>query len=272
VTYRLLALDLDGTVMGKDLRITDAVRAAVAAAQAGGAYVTLATGRVFRSALPFAQQLGLREPLICAQGALIRHPLTREILYHEPLPGAVAAEAITLLQAAGVCVIAYIDERLGIVQDDEGFASFVRRWGRPDPAHVFVARDLAELARATPPTKVMFFGDPPIVEREIARLAAHFSSSLGIVRSDVTLGELTALGLSKGRALATLARHLRVAREDVIAIGDEENDVPMLRWAGLGLAMGNAPASVQRHAKAVIPSVGDDGVAWAIREYVLSEG
>ena len=56
-----------------------------------------------------------------------------------------------------------------------------------------------------------------------------------------------------------------------MAIGDEENDVPMLQWAGLGLAMGNAPASVQRHAKATIPSFEQDGVAWAIREYLLRE-
>lgn len=176
---------------------------------------------------------------------------------------------ITLLHGAGTCVIACIDERLGIVQDGIRFAGFVQRWGSPDPTHLFVASDLAEIARATPPTKLMFFGDPPLVERELAHLAAHFGDGLSVVRSDATLGELTAPGLSKGLALATLARHLGVAREHVMAIGDQDNDVPMLQWAGLGLAMGNAPSSVQEVADAVIPSVEDDGVAWAIREYIL---
>jgi Cof subfamily protein (haloacid dehalogenase superfamily) len=271
VTYRLLALDLDGTVIGKDLRVTEPVRAAVAAAQASGVYVTLATGRVFRSALPFARQLGLRDPLICYQGALIRHPVTHDVLHHVPMPGSLAAEAIALLHGMGTCVMACIDERLGIVQDGIPFAGFVQRWGSPDPAHLFVDSNLAEIARAAPPTKLMFFGDPPLVERELARLAAHFGTDLSVVRSDATLGELTAPGLSKGLALATLARHLGVAREHVMAIGDQDNDVPMLQWAGLGLAMGNASSSVQKAADAVIPSVEDDGVAWAIREYILSE-
>lgn len=265
-TYRLLALDLDGTVIGKDLRVTDPVGQAVAAARARGVYVTLATGRVFRTALPFAQHLGLRDPLICYQGALIRHPLTHEVLFHAPMPGSLAAEAIGLLHAAGTCVIACIDERLGIVQGGSEFAGFARRWGTPDPTHVFVASNLAEIARATPPTKLMFFGDPPLVERELAHLTAHFGTGLSVVRSDATLGELTAPGLSKGLALATLARHLDVPREHVMAIGDQDNDLPMLQWAGLGLAMGNAPRSVQGMADAVIPSVEEDGVAWAIRE------
>jgi len=268
-TYQLLALDLDGTVIGKDRRVTDPVRAAVAAAQASGVYITLATGRVFRTALPFAQQLGLRDPLICYQGALIRHPLTHEILHHTPMPGSLAAEAIALLHRAGTCVIACIDERLGIIQDGLPFAGFVQRWGSPDPTHVFVASNLAEIVRATPPTKLMFFGEPPLVDRELASLTAHFGTALSVVRSDATLGELTAPGLSKGLALATLARHLGVAREHVMAIGDEDNDLPMLQWAGLGLAMGNAPSSIQEMADAVIPSVEEDGVAWAIREYIL---
>ena len=269
--YRLLALDLDGTVLGKDVRVTDPVRAAVAAAQARDVYVTLATGRMFRSALPFARQLGLRAPLICYQGALVRHPLTNAVLHHTPMPGALAAEAIALLHDAGTCVMACIDERLGIVQDGIQFAGFVRRWGSPDPMHMFVASNLTEIARATPPTKLMFFADPPRVERELAHLTAHFGTGLSVVRSDATLGELMAPGLSKGLALATLAQHLGVAREHVMAIGDQDNDLPMLQWAGLGLAMGNAPNSVQRIADAVIPSVEEDGVAWAIREYILDK-
>jgi Cof subfamily protein (haloacid dehalogenase superfamily) len=268
--YRLLALDLDGTVIGKDLRITDPVRTAVAAAQATGLCVTLVTGRMFRAALPFAQQLSLRDPLICYQGALVRHPLTNAVLHHTPMPGTLAAEAITLLHGAGTCVIACIDERLGIVQDGIPFAGFVRRWGSPDPAHVFVASNLAEIARTTPPTKVMFFGESPLVERELAHLTAHFGTGLSVVRSDATLGELTAPGLSKALALEILARRLGIARENVIAIGDQDNDVPMLQWAGLGLAMGNAPSSVQEMADAVIPSVEEDGVAWAIRRYILN--
>ena len=135
--------------------------------------------------------------------------------------------------------------------------------------HVLVAPDLSEVVQITPASKIMLFGEPRDVDRGLTRVIDHFGDRLGIMRSDPTLGELTAPGLSKGVALAKLARHLGVAREHVIAIGDEDNDVPMIQWAGLGLAMGNAPETVQRAAKAVIPTVDEDGVAWAIREYVL---
>ena len=270
MTYRLLALDVDGTVAGKDRRVSAVVRAAVAAAQERGVHVTLATGREFRSASRFARDLGLSAPLICSQGAVIKNCVTLDVLHHVPLSGTLAAEAITMLHGTGVCVIANIDDKLYIVEDGPGFAGFTRRWGTPDPAHVVVAPNLAAITRQTPPTKVMFFGDPSIVDRELARVIDHFGEALAFVRSDVTVGEMIAPGLSKGVALATVAETLGVDRDQVIAIGDEENDVPMLQWAGLGLAMGNAPDSVKQKADAVIPSVDEDGVAWAIGRYILS--
>ena len=270
MSYRLLALDVDGTVAGNDRRVSSVIRAAVAAAQARGVHVTLATGRVFRSALPFARDLGLSAPLICAQGAVIKHCVTLDVLHHVPLPGTLAAEAITMLHDTGVCILAQIDDKLYIVRDGPEFASFARRWGTPDPAYVVVAPNLAAITRQTPPTKVMFFGDPAIVDRQLVRMIDHFGEGLAFVRSDVTVGEMIAPGLSKGIALAALADTLGVGRDQVIAIGDEENDVSMLQWAGLGLAMGNAPESVKRMADAVIPSVDEDGVAWAIDRYILS--
>ena len=268
VIYRLLALDVDGTLIGRDCQISDPVRAAVAAARAKGVVVTLATGRRFRTAHPIAQQLGLCDPLICYQGALIKHPVTADVLHHTPLPGPLAAEAIALLHGPKICVIAAIDEKLAIIEDGAQFAGFATRWGAPDRIDVLVAPNLVEVVHLTPPTKIMFIGDPRDVDQELARVTAHFGARLAIARSDATVGELTAPGLTKGFALAKLAAHLGVACEEVIAIGDEDNDVPMIRWAGLGLAMGNAPASVQRAARSVIPSVDDDGVAWAIREYI----
>jgi hypothetical protein len=119
------------------------------------------------------------------------------------------------------CVIASIDDRLHIVRDGPAFAGFARYWGAPDPADLVVAPNLAEITRQTPPTKVMLFGDPSIVDRELARISDHFGETLAFVRSDVSVGEMIALGLSKGIALATVAKRLGVERDQVIAIGDE---------------------------------------------------
>jgi hypothetical protein len=267
VAYRLVALDLDGTVMGADLRIPGAVLEAVAAAQAAGVRVTLATGRTFGSTLPFAERLGIREPLICYQGALVRHSVTGDIYEHRTMPAGEAAEAVELLLAAGIFVIAYIDERLCLAEERAEFALYQRL--HPEAADIEVVPDLPALVRATPPTKLLFVAAPAVVERELARLGAHFAGRLALTRSHEFFGEATAPGIAKGVALAALAARLGIPREATVAIGDQENDLSMIAWAGLGLAMGNAAPVVRDAADAVVPPVTEAGVAWALAEYVL---
>ncbi|HWQ11308.1 MAG TPA: Cof-type HAD-IIB family hydrolase [Roseiflexaceae bacterium] len=268
--YRLLALDLDGTVMGKDLAIAPEVRAAVAAAQERGVHVTIATGRMFFAALPYAQELGIATPIICYQGGMVRHPLSGEMLHHIAMPAKAAAEALRELAASGIFAIAYIDERLYIAEQRPELDTYLGY--HPEGVEVVVAPDIAELVLETPPTKILFLAEPPVVERELARMAALFGERLSAVRSHALFGELTAPGISKGTALAMLAADLGVRREETVAIGDQENDIPMIAWAGLGLAMGNAIPAAKAAARAVIPPVEEAGVAWAIQHYLLTEG
>jgi hypothetical protein len=265
--YKLLALDLDGTVMDTSLIISEPVLRAVAMARAHGVRVTLATGRMFGATLPFAQTLGVDEPLICYQGALIRHSRTGEIYEHITMPADLAAEGVALLLQAGLFVVAYIDERLCVAERRPELGLYLQ-W-HPHGAEVVVEPELPALVATTPPTKLLFVADPPIVTEQLARLDAHFAGQLEVVRSHQLFGELTAPGISKGAALAKLAERLGIARQETIAIGDQENDLSMIRWAGLGLAMGNAILEVQAAATAIVPPITEDGVAWAIERYVL---
>ena len=270
MTYRLVALDLDGTVMERDLIIPDAVREAVGEARARGIQVTLATGRMFAATTPFASALGIDAPLICYQGALIRDPRSGAVLAHTGMPADEAAEAAALLLAADVFVIAYVEERLCIAARGPELDYYLQF--HPEGAEVVVAPDLPALLRATPPTKILFIADSAVVEQELARLGIHFAQRLVVTRSHERFGEVTAPGISKGVALARLAAHLDIPREQVVAIGDQENDLPMIAWAGLGLAMGNAIPAVKETAAAILPTVREAGVAWGIRRYVLAEG
>jgi Cof subfamily protein (haloacid dehalogenase superfamily) len=269
LTYQLVALDLDGTVMDRDLVIPPAVRAAIGAAQARGIHVTLATGRMFGAALPFASALGIRTPLICYQGALIRDPLNGAVLEHTGMPGEEAAEAATALLAADIFVIAYVEERLCIAERRAELDYYLQF--HPEGAEIVVAPDLPAMLRDAPPTKLLFVAEPAVVERELARLSLRFAHRLVVTRSHEHFGELTAPGISKGVALAHLAAHLGIPRERVVAIGDQENDLPMIEWAGLGLAMGNAIPAVKKAAAAILPSVQDAGVADGLRRFVLAE-
>lgn len=267
--YQLVALDLDGTVVDHDLVIHPEVRETIAAAQARGVHVTLATGRMFGAAVPFARELNIQTPIICYQGALVRHPITDEVLYHATMPAKPAAAAIRELLAADVFVIAYIDERHYIAArrpELDRYETF-----HPEGVEWVIVPDLPGLAQAHPPTKVLFVAEPPVVERELARLTEHFGEALVIVRSHAIFGELTAPGVSKGKALAALAERLGIAREAVLAIGDQENDLSMIGWAGLGLAMGNAIPAARQLAREVVPPVSEAGVAYALRRYVLSD-
>ena len=268
MSYRLLTLDLDGTLMDSSLIIDERVRDALAAAQLRGVHVTLATGRMFGATLPFARQLDIKDPLICYQGAMVRDPMTNEMYYHVTMPRELGVEGIRLLLAAGIFVIAYIEERLCVAERRAELDLYLR-W-HPEGAEVVVADDLPAMVATTPPTKLLFVADPLVVERELACLAEHFGERLNVVRSHALFGELTAPGISKGAALMSLAAHLGISREQTIAIGDQENDLSMITWAGLGLAMGNAIPEVRAIADAIIPTVAEAGVAWAIERYILN--
>lgn len=266
--FQLIALDLDGTVIDRDLLIHPEVRETIAAVQARGIHVTLATGRVFGAALPFARELDIRAPIICSQGALVRHPLTGETLYQASMPAGLAAAAVRELLDAGIFVIAYIDDIHHIAArrtELEPYLAF-----HPEGTEIVVTPDLDRLVERVPPTKLLFVAEPPVVERELARLSARFGSALAIFRSHAIFGELTAPHVSKGNALAALAQSLGAPREAVMAIGDQENDISMITWAGLGLAMGNATPAVHAQAHAVLPPVSEAGVAHALRRYVLN--
>jgi Cof subfamily protein (haloacid dehalogenase superfamily) len=265
--YQLIALDLDGTVMGHDLVIPPAVHEAIGAAQAAGVHVTLATGRMFGATIPFARALGISAPLICYQGALIRDPLTDEVLLATNMRGDEAAEAVRLLLERDIFVLAYIDERLHIAERRAELNHYLSL--HPEGAEIVVSDDLPAEVRAAAPTKLLFIAEPPVVTDELIRLEAHFGDRLMITRSHQLYGELAAPGIAKGVALERLAAHLGVPQEATLAIGDQENDLSMLAWAGLGLAIGNAAPSVREAADAIVPPVHEAGVAWAIRRYVL---
>jgi len=266
VPYELVALDLDGTTIDHDLIVQDAVREAVAEARAQGVRVTIATGRQYVAALPFARILGITEPIICHQGAVIRNPIDDTILLHQAMPAGEAAEAAAALLAAGVFTMAYVDERMHIAGRAPELDYYLRF--HPEGTEIVIVPDLPAFLATTPPTKLLFVAEGPIVEEQLARLGAQFAHRIALTRSHEHFGELTALGVSKGVALAHLAESFGIPQGRTVAIGDQENDLPMIRWAGLGLAMGNAIPAVQKEAAAVLPTVAEAGVAHGIRAYV----
>lgn len=267
--YRLLALDLDGTIVGRDLAIPPPTLDAVRAFQATGGRVTIATGRTIRTTVPFAESLGVDGPLICYQGALIREHRSGETLYHRPVPGEVAAQAVARLIEAGVYVHAYIEDELYVPwlgKEVDLYQTF-----SPLKLAVHLVDDLSAVVREHPPTKLLFIEDEDQVEPNLDGLRSHFVDRLHVVRSHAHFGELTAPGITKGTALAVLAKQLGIPREQVAAAGDQFNDLEMLEWAGLGMAVRTGPPRLLEVADRLIDGPEQAGLARGIREYMIND-
>lgn len=266
---RLLAIDLDGTLFGEDLVIRPTVRAALAAARDKGVIVTLATGRMFRSTLPHAQDLGLTAPLICYQGALVRDPATGATLFHRPLAQATALEAIALLATQGWQPNVYLDDNLYVAERNAG-TDFYARLSSGIPVNA--VGDLSAFVRAHggDPTKLaVVLPDEATAGATVRLLQEHFGDRVYATKSHPLFAEAINPTCDKGVALGALAAHLGIAQSETMAVGDGSNDIPMLRWAGTGVAMGQAAPAVRTAATYVTLPLAEGGLTAAIERFIL---
>jgi len=267
---RLVALDLDGTLVGDDMRIRPRTVAAVRATVGAGVAVAIVTGRMASSALPYARELGLREPIVGMQGALIRElpdagrPGLGRLLYHRPLPAAVARDALAWCRTHGLDPHVNHLEKMVIPVTDSRAAEYVRfNFGR-----VVVVPDLDAWVRH-PVTKVISVGDPPTPTRLLPTARADFEGRAVATVSHPMFLEFVAPGVSKGAALRWLAHRLEVDLRDTLAIGDQLNDLEMVGEVGFGVAMPHGPAELRAAASLVAPPFDEDGAAQVLETYVL---
>lgn len=265
-TIDLIALDLDGTVLDEDLHYTERVAAALAAAQAQGVRVTIATGRAFVAIRPLAQALRIQAPVIGYQGGIVVDPTTGHVLHRITMPDDLARAAIHQALAEDLDFSLFVNDTI-YQRELRRSREFYDRWfGLP----LRIAPDLTTALDQGSATKFILTAEPEESLRIEARWRAHFGDQLHMVRSHRLFFEGTPQGVSKGVALAWVAARLGVPRARVMAIGDAENDRAMIEWAGVGVAMGNAAPDVQAVADWVAPPVHEDGVAAALERFVLS--
>ncbi len=280
---RLLALDIDGTIVDQDFRISDRTIAAIRGAVERGVRVSLATGRMPSSAVLYANRLGLTEPIIGHQGAIVRAmPARREaplaadapptfrgrvgrVLHHEALAPAVVREAIEWCRANGLDPHVNDREHIVVWRDDPSFEDYSGYLG-PDAE---IVPDL-ETAIDRPMTKVISVGEPPR-PRELYPVArAYFAGRADATLSHPRFLEFVAPGVSKGKAVAWLAHRARIPMGQVMAIGDAFNDIEMIGDAGHGASMGTAPTDVRLAARYIAAPVGEDGSARLIEQLILA--
>ncbi len=263
---KLVALDLDDTLLDRSRKISPRAKAAIKAAVAQGVTVTVATGRMYPSALPYARQLALDVPLITYNGALIRAGLSGETLLHRPLDGATTQKIYTLFRERGWYLQVYLDDVLYVRARDANARLYEAISGMES---VPVGDELWSLPGA--PTKLLTMAEPHLIPVIDAAIRETCGDRVYTANSRPTYLEMTHPEATKGVALAFLAGRLGIGRDAVMAVGDSANDLEMIEYAGWGVAMGNACPQVKAAAKAVTAANDADGVAAAIEEYVLKK-
>lgn len=261
---RLVALDIDGTLLDSSNRLSDGNAAAVREALARGVQVVLATSRWFHLARLTAESLGLTTPLICHNGALVKQPQDGQELLHLRLDQEFARQ-----------VAALGDERRYMMFTTVDHVTYMRPQGKGPkrlPADMRLSNYHAQAVAQAAPTAILIFGQEAVEEvwgafHEQFGQVVNFSRNHSLTFPHYLV--LTHAEADKGRSLEMVCRELGVDPAEAMAIGDSQADVAMFRVAGHSIAMGNAPAAVREAARDVAPQNDDDGVAWAIRRYVL---
>ena len=259
--YRLLALDLDGTVVNRDGELVSGAREVIERALAHGLTVTLATGRMYRPSNRFAGELGISAPLICHQGALIQEPGDGRVLLHVPLAAHLACRVIVEIRGEAVHQYAYVDGAMYVEEWREDDIRYARHNG----VELRLVDDLTVLAERMP-TEIAARGEAAEIDRLMARIRESCGPEIMVNKVHSSFCEITHSTSGKGNALKFLANRLGIPRSQTVAIGDSPNDVSMLEWAGLGIAVGDAPAEVRASADWVVDHGSDDSFAEAIAQ------
>lgn len=265
---KLVAIDLDDTLLRDDLTISQFSMDILKEVQEAGVIVTLATGRMLPSARPYAEQLGFDVPLITYQGALVKNVFSGDVLYNCPLSQEVASMVIQYGRKRKIHVNLYVEDKLFVERVTKAGEHYERLAGVP----FTIVDDLEELLEKNLPYKMLLIDDQQVIDQEleelreilrVAELDAH------LTKSKPTYLEVNHPQATKGIALKKLAECLEISREQVVAFGDSFNDLEMLEFAGYGFAVANAYPEVRAKARYTTASNNEDGVALALQELVL---
>ena len=266
MTIRLVAIDLDDTLLRDDWTISPRVVKAIQKAQMLGIKMTIATGRMPISTRPYAEQLGLDIPVITYHGAMIQQVLSGDILFRRVIPSALAAEIARYVVEKGIYIQVYLKDRVVAQKLNE----LSRKYEQISSVHIEEA-DLSLLLSQEPEgvEKILLMAEETDLDQLAPLLRQNYGERVHLTKSKPYFLEMTDSSVNKGVALAALAERLGISQGEVMAVGDSFNDLEMLKYAGVGVAMGNARAEIKEQADFVTTTNEEDGVAEAIERYVL---
>lgn len=278
--FKLIALDIDGTLINSDHIITSRTMHAIKNAKDAGINVTIATGRHYISAIRIARKIQISAPLICGDGAIIKDINTNHTIYNL-LPKEIAADVMRMAAGYEDFKIQVFTREgkiyLGSNYRNNYFKSFLRAPLKHSLRGYFnLLRDFVFIpvkntgniektiaAMDDAPLKIVVYGNERREDLKdfTDKIIKKYGDRISITSAIDNCIDILKGGVSKAKALAVLSEKLNIKPEEIIAVGDNINDIEMIEYAGLGVAMGNAPDEVKSKANYVTDTNNNDGLA-----------
>ena len=268
MNYKMIVLDLDGTLTNRDKVVTDHTKEVLFEAQKRGKIVVLASGRPTYGVVPLAEELELEKYggyILSFNGGIIMDCRTKEVVFQKKLPVEVNAKIVELAHKERVTLMAYQDEY--IITNDKDF-EYVQLESRISHMKIKQVDDMAEYLNFAVP-KMIMTDDGDYLATVEGRVKAALGKNLSVYRSEEFFLELLPKGIDKAQSLEHLLSSIGIMREEIIACGDGYNDLTMIQYAGLGVAMGNGVLPVRKAADYITLSNNEDGVAHVVEKFML---
>lgn len=270
MTIRLLAVDVDDTLLDSQGKLLPSTRKAVAACLEQGIKVVLCSGRPLAGLTPYLQALnisGSQQYAITYNGAIIE-AVAGDIISKKLVNNQWYRQLTAFSQEHKIPFnVVAPDSQIYTADHDVNWLTVVQAW--ENSAGVFI-RKPDELPADFVIAKGLFVGDSSLLDQIEPTVEQVFGQDLSVVRSGPNFLEVMHLGVNKGVALQQLAQHLNLSAAEVMAVGDEKNDLPMFEFAGTAVAMGNGTDLAKQHADFVTGTNDEDGLAAAIEKYALN--
>lgn len=265
--YKLIALDMDGTLLREDKTISKATKVAIEKAKEKGVKIVLASGRPVEGIQRYLEELNLlsgEDFVVSYNGAVVLNTKTKEVINRTVLTGEDLHELYNLSKELKVNIHGFSKD--GCITPELTKYSILEGEINGIPV---ITVDYDTINPGEEIIKIMMVEEPEVLEKAIENLPKELYDKYTIVRSAPFFLEFLNKKVNKGSGIEALANSLGIKREEVICMGDAGNDEHMIRYAGLGVAMGNAFEEIKEMADFVTKSNDEDGVAYVIEKFVI---
>ncbi|WP_315067653.1 sugar-phosphatase [uncultured Clostridium sp.] len=268
--YKLIALDMDGTLLTADKRVSEKNKAAIKAAEANGVKIVLASGRPLIGIAKYLNELNLlkdEDYVLSFNGGLVQNTKTQEIVSKLTLKGKDLKNIYKISKELNINIHAF-SAKDGLITPK--ISQYTEYEATINGIEINI-RDFNEVDDEEDIIKVMMIDPQEILDPAIEKLPSEVYEKYSVFKSAPFFLEFTNKEVDKGLGLKKLGEYLGIKKEEIIACGDAGNDLSMVKYAGLGVAMGNATKEVKEAASFITTSNDEDGIANVIEKFILNK-